>query len=301
MPTMTPYPPAPPTVSGENITLSAFLAQPLVLREVIRDLAAERFISDRIFAPGQNAPGSVIFNQITGSFLYADRDAESIRPGAAFPKTTHTLGNPSVATIEKFGLEGEITREDINRNNWPVMRDLLTVLANTVVRKVNTQAIAALDAAPIQTLVGVDLTSATVAQIVSVFATARSMIEDLDLGYDGLEISAYFHPTQATELLSNVDLLKLLQAEGPELPARSGNIGRLMGIQSFKTNRVAAGTARFVASGIVGTVHQEEGQGVLTNTYTIPEKGPNDQAVQAWRPVTFAVRHPKAAVSVSGL
>jgi hypothetical protein len=297
-----PYPPAFPSVSGQNLTISAFLANPLVLRDTIRDLTVERFIMDRIYAQGQRpGGGTVLFNQVTASTLYTVDDAQAIRPGAAFPKTKHTEQNPSVATITKYGLEEEITREDILRNNWPVLRDALVRIANTVVKKVNTEALAALDAAPLQSLVGVDFTTATVAQIVNVFVSAVSLIEDADMGYDGIQINAFFNPTQANELMGNIDLLKLLQAEGPDMPARTGNFGTLMRVRSFKTNRIAASTARFVAEGIVGSWHQEEGDGVLTRTYTIDEKGPEDQAVQGWRPITFAVRHPKAAVNVTGI
>lgn len=305
MPTVTPYPPGFPSVSGDTLVIpsaSAFLSSPQAIAEVIRDLTDERFLSDRIFGPGpQAAGGAVAFNQITSTNLYADRDAESIRPGAHFPKAAFTAPTPSIALIEKYGLEIEITREDILRNRWDVVRDAFTVIANTVVKKVDTQAMAALDAAPLATLTGVDFTTATVAQKISVFVAARSLIEDADMGYDGMEISAYFNPTQANEILGDVELLKLLQAEGPELPARSGNFGRLMGIQSFKSNRITAGTAKFVASGIVGSISQEEGAGVLTRSYLIDEKGPEDRAVQGWRPVTFAVRHPKAAVAVTAI
>lgn len=297
-------PPPPPTSAGSVISVDAFLANPTRVTRLINDLTAQRFIADRMLAAGPQVPsGAIVFDQVTGADLFLDTDVEEIRPGGNFPDLTDSAPNPKTAATAKYGGQVTIFRENITRNRWDVLNRELTKLRNTVIRKTDTVAIAALDASPIQTMVGVDLTTATSAQIIAMLAAAKGLIDNLDMGYDADLVLV--NPLQGDEMVSNENLLKILQSDGPGFgggaPLRTGQLGRILDMDVAKTNRIPAGTMRVVASGVIGGLSQEEGQGVLTNVYATDRSGPKDQHVQAWRPIVPYITDPKAAVSVSGV
>lgn len=298
MPYSVTYPPAPPTISGDNITVSAFLRSVPHVARVLDDLTRQRFIAERIFDRGPQATGgAVTYDQVTTSDLFTDRDVEAIRPGAEFPMLTSSAPTPKVGAVEKYGGEVRITREQRNRNRWDVVNREFTKLRNTVVRKVDAIAIAALDAAPLNTHVGVDFTTATTAQKIAALVAAIGLINNPDNGY--IATAAFLNPTQADEMMADVELIKLLQPEGPSQPLRTGNVGRMLDIDFFKSNRVAAGTMYVVAGGQVGAISQEEGDGVLTDAYE--DKHTQASHIQGWRPIVPFVTDPKAVTKVTGI
>ncbi|MCA1572817.1 MAG: hypothetical protein LC798_21495 [Chloroflexi bacterium] len=218
------YPPGFPSISGENLTVSAFLANPARVYRVIQDLTLQRYVAERIFQAGPRATGgSVVYDQVTQADLFTDRDVEVIAPGAEFPLLTAAAPVPKTAAVDKWGGRVKISDESRDRNQIDVLNRELTRLRNTIVRKVDTVAIAALDAAALNTYVGVDFTAATSAQIIAVWIAASGLVNNPDMGY---ETSAVFlNPTQADEMMGNEGLLKLLQA-APSSTARRASSRR---------------------------------------------------------------------------
>lgn len=297
-------PPGPPTISSDIMSVSAFLANPTRVTRVLNDLTAQRFIADRMLGQGPNVPsGAIVFDQVTANDLYTSADVEEIRPGAMFPDLTDSAPNQVTAAVKKYGGQVTLTRESINRNRVDVLAREMTKLRNTVVRKVNAVAIAAATAAPKQTASGVDIGSSTAEQVIAMFATLKGLIDNLDMGYDADLV--LLNPVQGDEMLSKTALLTLLQNDGPGSgggsPLRTGNLGRMLDMDFQKTNDVAAGTLWVIASGALGGISQEEGNGVLTNVYATDRSGPKDQHVQAWRPIVPYITDPKASVLASGV
>lgn len=304
MPYTVSSPPPAPTISGSTISIDAWLANPVRVTRFLNDLAAGYSIADRMLSAGPDIPGgALIFDQLLTTDWFLDADVEEIRPLANFPDLTDSAANPKVAASAKYGGQVTISREQKMRNRWDVVMRELIKLRNTVVRKKDTVAIAAIDAAPVQTLAGVDLTSATAQQVITMLATAKGLIDNLEMGYDADLV--LFNPIQGDELIGNASLLTILQQDGPApgsgQPLRTGVLGRILDMEVVKSNRVTAGTARVVDSRMVGGISQEEGSGVLTNIYETDRSGPKDTHVQGWWPGLVYISDPKAAVNVSGV
>lgn len=256
MPTVTAFPPAPPTVSGENITVSLFLNSPPRVQRAIEALTLRRFVADVVFSNGPTAEGgAVIHDQVTAvNDLLAD-DVEEIAPGSEFPLLTSTEPTPLVAVARKYGGEIFLTYEQIRRNNRSILTRETTKLRNTIIKKFDTIAMAALDAAPIQTAGGSGDWSTAATDIIADLVTAAGAVSSLDMGY--IADTVLINPAQEIDLLKDVDIRNALPRERDDSIIRTGNLGRLMGLDFIVSNRVTAGTAYVLQRKIVGGISDE--------------------------------------------
>lgn len=148
VPMPTSHPLGPPTVSGTTITVETMLRQPTRITRMIMDLTQERFIADRIFAGGGGVSGgAVVYDLVEENELYLNRDIEIVAPAAEFPLIISEQLIPQVAEVEKWGAKTFVTDEARDRNDTAGFTKLMRQLSNTIVRKLNQRAIAALNAA----------------------------------------------------------------------------------------------------------------------------------------------------------
>jgi hypothetical protein len=292
----TTYPPPAPTVSGQLITVEQFLKQPTRVTRVINDLTAQRFIAERIFSSGPAAGGAVIYDQVTASELYTDRDVQAIEPGSEFPIVSSGEVAPKVAAVTKWGGAALFTYESVRRDDRDVLNRELTKLRNTIVRKVDTVAIAALDAAPIQTDTGTDWSNSSTGDPILDLAGWRSQIDDADLGY--VADTILINPAQYVDLLGRKDVRDALPRESlTGNPIANGQLNGFMGFTWYVTNRVAAGTAYVLASQMAGSLRDE--LPLYSRTIDQPER--ERWLVQAARVTVPIITDPKAVVKATGL
>lgn len=293
----TTYPPAPPSIDGQGrITVEQFLKNPSRVQRVITDLTNERFLAERIFGSGDAQGGAVIYDQVTASELYTDRDVQSIEAGSEFPIVSSGESAPKVAAVTKWGGAALLTYEAVRRDSRDTLNRELTKLRNTIVRKVDTVAIAALDAAPILTDVGTDWSDSVNGNPVLDLAAGRSAIDDQDMGYTADTI--LINPAQMVDLVGRKDVRDSLPREGVAAnPIASGQLGNFMGFTWYVTNRVAAGTAYILASTMAGSLRDE------LPLYSRPIDQPERERwlVQAARVTVPVVTDPKAVLKLTGL
>lgn len=295
MPTVTAFPPAPPTISGENITVSMFLNSPPRVQRAIEALANERFIADVIFGTGPRAEGgAVVHDQVTESNLYTTDDVEEISPGADFPLLTSTEPAPIVAVARKYGGEIFLTDEQVRRNSRNVLTRETTKLRNTIIRKVDRVAIAALNAAPIQTDTASADWSTAGTDIIADLAVAQNMISSLDMGY--IADTVLINPAQELDLLVDADIREALPRERDNSIIRTGNLGRLLGMDFVVSNQVPAGTFYVLQRKIVGGISDE----VALYARPIPDERRERVYIHGARVVVPYVTDPKACVKVTG-
>lgn len=293
--TVSPYPPAPPTIAGENITVSLFLNSPPMVRRAIENLTLQRFIADVIFSDGPRADGgAVVHDQVTAANLYMDRDVEEIAPGAEFPLLTSSEPTPLVALVAKYGGEVFLTYEQIRRNNRGVLQREMTKLRNTIVRKVDTLALAKLDAAPIQTMAASGDWTTAATDIVSDLATAAYMVSSLDMGY--IADTVLLNPTQELDLIKDKDIRDALPRERDASIIRTGNIGRIMSLDFIVSNRVTAGTAYVLQRKIVGGISDE----IPAYGKVIDDERRERNYIHGARIPAMYVTDPKAVVKITG-
>lgn len=290
-----PFPPDAPTISGDKITVSVFLNTPARVNRAIQALTNERFIADVIFQTGPQATGgAVVYDQVTASDLYLDRDVQEIEPGSEFPILTSTEPTPLVAIAKKYGGEVFLTYEQIRRDNRQILNREMTKLRNTIVKRVDTLALAFLDAAPILTDTASADWSTSTTDIIADLVDFVNAIESQDLGY--VADTVLLNPAQAADLLKDKDIREALPRERSDVPIATGKLGKLLGLDFIVTNRVPAGTVYVLQRGIVGGLSDE----IPAYAKTIDSERDERIYIHGARVVTPYVTDPKAVLKATG-
>jgi hypothetical protein len=282
-----------PIMSGTDITVDVLLQQPTRVTSFLMDMTLARFVLDRLFTSnGGVTGGAVVYDVVVANDIFLLRDVEPISPGAEFPIVTSVRRVPKVASVEKYGGRFFITYEARDRNDLVVFRNELTRLGNTIVRKLNTRAIAAVNAAVaanngMSTYIGNNWETAIPK---GANPTAPPLTPGADFSKpqmlaDQAELGIQFD----TMLINPVQLnsLRLFYEDGLEQMLQDAGYDDL-----YASNRVPVGTAYAVASGQLGEMRLE--QPLMTETWNEPENQ------RAWtqssvRPVMF-VTNPYAVM-----
>lgn len=291
------YSPVGTAVSADLVTVSTYLRQPTRVQRLVEALTpAARFIADRFFATGPPVPsGAAIYDQVTSADLYTDKDVEIIAEGSAIPVLDDSAPNPKLAGAAAYGGAFKVTDQNRDRNQIDVFNRGVRKLSNTIVRKVDGVAIAALDAAPIGTFAGTDWTAATGAQMIANLIDAGEVINALEMGY--VVDSVALHPTQFNELLKNDDFRKAMQASSPNAILRDGMIGTFLGWAFGKSYRITAGTGYLGSSQMAGFISDEK---PLT-TEIVPWRLHRSTYITGYRDVLMGVTDPKSVVKLTGI
>jgi len=254
------FPLGAPTLNENTLTVDLALLQPNRITRRIADLTLQKFIVDRIFnSSGQTVVGgAVIYDQATVNQLYTSRDVERVMPGSEYPIVGANRYAPKVAEVEKWGGKFSVTDEARRRNNIVHFNNQVTQLANTIVKKVNQNAILVLEAAiagigGAATFVGHNwatiVTAGTSATSASGYPTADFAHAQLLADTDELGVSYDLW------ILNPQELAQLRTLYGATLVA----VLATFGVEVFASNRVAPGTAYAVARGQVGFLDYEQG------------------------------------------
>lgn len=292
------YPLGAPTVTNNLLTVDLALNQPELITRRIADITLQSFIADKIFT-SSGVPvtgGAVRYQQATENELYTNRDVEERGPSDEYPIVGSDRLDEKLAKVEDWGGKFWIPDEARKRNNVQVLAQNTTTLANTIVRKVNTRTVAALDAAITAlggagTFVGKNWSTAVTNGVSptannalpqSDFAKAQLLADQKELG---VKFNLWIvNPQEAANLAITYGsaLADLLAVYGVEL---------------FASNRVPAGTAYVVEKGAVGFLDYEEG---LT-TEAWREQGRKVSWVQSYVLPVFGVTNPYSVLKVTGL
>lgn len=301
MPTSSPYPAGPPTIDGVDITVNLWLKSPAIVQRSMEALTSQRFITDQVLSKGPDAPGgSVVYDQLTETDLFTKRDVQAIEPGSAFPILDVGEVAPKVAEVVKWGGAGILTYEDVRRDRRDKLGRMLTRLKNTVIRKVDTVTIAALEAARVATTIpsqGASADWSTVTtDIIGDAETARSVVETSDLGY---EIdTAIIHPTDALGVRKNTGIRAALPRENTanNLIGAKDLDGLLRIDHWYVTPRATAGRPFLCASKLIGSYSDE----LPLYTRVIDQPENERYIVQAARVTVPYITDPKAGIFITG-
>lgn len=294
------YPQGAPTVSGTLVTVDAFLKMPPMVTKVITDLTLNRFIADHIFAAGPQAVGgAVLYDKVLAGQWFTARDVQAIEPGAEFPILNTGETAPSVATVSKWGGAVSLTDEAIRRDRRDLLSRELTKLTNTIVKKVDTVAVASLQAAVDAGATPTGAASATWAtsttDIITDLEVARSAIDNADLGY--VADTVIIGVTAALGLRKNAGIRAALPRESKADNLIGGDLNGLLRFPYwFVSNRVPLGEAWVLASKQVGSISDE----LPLYSRVVPQPERERQLIMAARPTTPYVTDPLAAYKITG-
>lgn len=251
------FPPT-PALTGDTLSVDFALKNPQLIQKRIANLTQGRLLTGVCFAM-LGLPvtgGAVLYERVQAGegYLNPSRSIEERAPGAAYPTVTAPRGAAKMSLVEDWGGAFPTTDETVERNDIAYLDRQVTILANTLVRKVNQRALAVVEAAvtednraiAVPGWAGVQLSGATPTDPLGLpasgWALAQSAVDELETGitYDTLVV----HPQQ------NADLKIAYQAALPDVLDAAG-------LEVFVTNLATPGAAYLVASGKLGFVAYE--------------------------------------------
>lgn len=285
-----------PELSGRNLTVDIALKNPTILRSRIAQIADSQLLAPQFYHP-LGAPvqgGAILYNVLKASDQYAT-DVEKRSPGAEYKVVEGVDPETQMATVNDWGGKFPMTVEQIKRNVVSYMDQQTTQLGNTLAKKLDVAAMAAIEAAidsantvtghSWESLVFVGTLSSITAsndRPTADFSAAqlKSDLQELGVTHNLLVV----HPNQAH---------KLRTAYGDQLQAMLESAGLSM----FVNPRVPTGVAYVLERGRVGTVGFEE---PLT-VQVWEDKERRQWWVQAYAVPAFAVERPYALKKITGL
>jgi len=245
--------------SSPTLTVDVLLKQPRLMARALTDLAAKRFVADRLLARGtseQVAGGAAQYQK--SESIYLDRDFEEVGVRAEFPRAGWSEA-VFTAIVKKYGLEVPIAFESVRRNQLDQVQRAQRKLANGIVKFVDTVTFTMLntDADVLTGAASGDWTTAAT-DIISDIATARAAIVNQEEGYEA--DTMIVNPAQELDLIIDADIRNVLPREGsaPRPAVITGSAVPILGLeQILVSSNFTAGTVFVADAGTSGTIADE--------------------------------------------
>lgn len=303
------YPPAAPSISGDNITISRFLKDPTLIARRLRALAEQRFIADVLLTGRFDANGGALEYEQNES-MYSDRAPEAVAPGAEYPLTSLSEGTAQVARTVKWGRDSEITDESIARRKMDPVNRALIKQVNQMVKTIDGVALAVIASQVTQSTAATAAWSSGTAAILRDVLKAVANIRALNEGFEPDTIVV--DDMTWAMVMSDEKVAALLKREDGLAPIYSGNFPVIAGLRFLPTpNLPTAGQALIVDTAQLGGMADEKlgGPGYVSAGGSIPgvevktlRDDDNDKYRLRSRRVTVpVVVEPKAAWKITGV
>ncbi|AZV00735.1 major capsid protein [Gordonia phage Kiko] len=302
------YPPAQPTLSGDNITISRFLKDPTAVARRLRTLAEQRFIADVLLSQRLvTESGSILYE--TGESIYADRAPEAIAPGSDYPLTSIGTGTAQLAHTVKWGRDAEITDEAISRQKMVPVERAFTKLVNNMVKTVDGVALSAIGSAvsnataAIAPWDGSGSTPNVLRDVMLAVARIRAQNE----GFEGDTVVV--DDLTWAYVMSDDKIANLLSRESKDSPIYTGELPKIGILRFLPTPNIPVAKAAFVVdTAQLGGMADEKlaGPGYTGAAGGVEVKSIRDDDHDKWRirsrRVTVpVVLEPKAAWKITGV
>lgn len=309
------FPVGGPVANGNELTVDQLLANNgRIVGRAIRDTSLQRMYIDKIFGnAGKIVGGSQVYEQAVVNEIYANRDVQRIEPLTEYPEITFDRQELKTAQVEKFGGKFTLPDESVIRHKPSYVLRRVVLLANTVRRKTQLRAMAELDAAisafsrsvpgvSWQDALALTADSVTPAsQPLADLAKIQQANEEAELGYE--YNFAIFNSGEVANMITLFGSTRAFK----EVLAETGIT------DYWSTPRQAAGTAKFLAKGMVGELGFEEApagkgwstttgeQAIQINTKVYDINEPDATVVKAnVKPIVY-VTDPYAIIELTGL
>jgi hypothetical protein len=302
------YPPPPPTLSSELLSIHRLLQSPTQILRRLRTLAELRFVSDQILTQRFRSSGGAVLYEVSEAILNT-RIPKAVSAGAEYPRDTPGTGTSATAAVKKWGQAVFLSDEEIKRSIYAgdAVDRALRKLLNSVISKVDAVALAAVASAVTQTQAAGATWANASATIYRDIELAAADIRALNQGYqpDTLLIS----DEKYALMLSDPVIASLRRRETSENPIYGGEIDR---IGKFKVVPAPVGSlptddAWVLDSRQLGGMADETTvdpgytvaeMGVQVQTRRVPERDGWD--LQARRLTVPLVQEPNAGIRITG-
>lgn len=305
------YPAAPPTLSGDVLSISRFLQSPTALQRRLRTFRELRFVADQVLTGRFRSSGGAVLYEMSEPFV-TDRTPEAVSPGSEYPYSSAATGTAAIAAIQKWGQKTKLTDEEIARNAFPgtaVDRALQKVI-NSIIKQVDAIAMSAIASAITATAAtSGSWDNATVANRAPLLdiLKAKQAITELNMGYvpDTLLISDKAY----TYLMVNETIANLRQRETTDNPVYTGEIERVVGLTVLVTPNLPTTTTAIVLDSrqLGGMADEMDGApGYAVADLAVQVKSIRKDSSDAWdlqgrRKTVPIVQEPGAGYEITGV
>jgi len=302
------YPPAAPTISGDNVTISRFLQNPALIARRLRTLLEQRYIADALLRGRFQVIGGAVAYE-TGETIFSGENPKAIRPGMEYPLVNPATGAASLAKTVKWGQDALVTDEAVKRQGMDPVNRALTKLANQNVKYVDSVALAAIASAVTATAAAPAAASAmTAQQWITTVMLAKQNIVALNQGYDPNTVVLEDIPWGYA--MAAFIAAGLTPRESADTALLTGEFPTILGMQWLATPNVpTAGVGMVVDSEQLGGMADEDlggpgyvkVNGVGVETKTIRDDDNDQTKVRARRVTVPVVVEPAAGRKITGL
>jgi hypothetical protein len=290
------FPPGFPTVDANNVlTISRFLNSPALIERRLRTLVEQRFISDVILSGRGTPAGGAIMFEVNES-IFADRaPLEPVNPGGEFPVSTVGQGPARIATVSKWGLDTEVTLEDIMRLKIQPVNKAFVKLTNTVVRQVDSVGLVAIQAAVTQTQAATAAWGTSGAKVLLDLATAKATVSELNEGY--MPDTIVMSDLKYAVLISDEKIQAAMAREDKSNPVYTGQMGQLVGMDIMVTSNAPDPTEVLILDRTMLGGQADERPFATDSEY---QKKREKWWLRALRATTPWISEPACAVRITG-
>ena len=224
------YPPAPPGLSGDLLSIHRLLQSPTQIRRRLRTFEDLRFVSDQILTQRYRTSGGAILYEVSEPIVNT-RAVEAVPPGAEYPHDVTAEGVAALAAVSKWGQATQLTDEKIKRNANPgnEVDRVLRKVVNTIISKVDSIALAAVASAVSATQAASAVWTGTSATVLRDVELAVAKVIDLNQGYkpDTILLST----TKWAYMISDEKVATLRKREATDNPIYTGEMDVIAGLK----------------------------------------------------------------------
>lgn len=292
------YPFSGPSVVDGSITVDLLLQEPTRITKYVADLAAKQLFAASIFTAGNASGGAIIFDQLTKNDVYSEGTAK-VSAGGEFPNVSSDKGEPLVAKVEKTGGKFKVTDEARKRNDQALIQRESRKLANTIVRDIDTTALAALNAG-VAALGSDALTVQSGGWVLAGKTTNANKTAAASARADILRAKA---AGAKTELGYNYNLLIMHPDDDLALQIALESDANVQafyaanGLTPIVSAQATAGTPKLVAGGTVGTMGIED----PLSSEVFDDRKIQSTWYQSWMTAAFGVTDPYAIIDITNV
>jgi hypothetical protein len=217
------FPAAPPSLSGDLVTISRFLQNPENITRRLRTFRDLRFVSDQLLTGRFRVVGGAILYEQSESQI-TDRPVDKVAPGSIYPYANTALSVAAMAAVAKWGQKTFLADEEIKRSVYAgaaVDRNLRKVV-NSIIKQVDGITMSAITSAVTQTMPVITAWTAATPVFLRDVLKAKAQIIALNLGYMPNVLA--LNDLQYAFLMSDDKFTNALQRETTTNPVYTGQV-----------------------------------------------------------------------------
>lgn len=220
------YPPAPPTLSGNLLTIDRLLQSPLRIARFLRTIANLRFVSDQLLKGQYQSVGGAAAYEISEPILNT-RAVTAVAPGSEYPMDATVAGAAALALVSKWGEKVFLSDERVKRSVYAgnEMARTFQKAINTVVNKVEQLSIATIGSAVTNTSAATATWANSSALIFRDIEKAAATIVDQNQGY--VPDTVLMSSTKYALAVSDQIIASLRRRETTDNPVYGGNLTQI--------------------------------------------------------------------------